>query len=107
MALRSHSGNHRPEDQYAPPDRRAAHMTSPLLTNDAAASAPKKPAFCPPQIGWQEVLARGAVTAALVAGYHLIHEQLRQGMNAVADKLIGEPLEPNTTNVIGVLAMLG
>ncbi len=80
-------------------------MTAPAIPVTAA--GPKKPAFCPPEIHWPEVLARGAVTVALVAAYHWLHEPLRRGMNSVADRLLGGPLDPSTTNVIGVLVMLG
>src|SRR6266403_1319528 len=59
-----------------------------------------------PTIGWQGVLWRGAVTALLIGGYHVLREPLRQAMNSLAERLSGVPIDPSTANVIGVLAML-
>jgi enediyne biosynthesis protein E5 len=78
-------------------------MTAPIA---GAALAPKKPAFCPPKMDSREVLARGAVTALLAAGYYWLRKPLWQGMDSLGEHFFGGPLDPGTANVIGVLAML-
>jgi enediyne biosynthesis protein E5 len=78
-------------------------MTAPLA---GAATAPTKPAFCPPSLSRREVLARGAATALLAAGYYWIRRPLWQGLDSIAQRLFGGPLDPGTANVFGVLVML-
>jgi hypothetical protein len=66
----------------------------------------KPPKGGTPTVSWQGVLWRGAVAALLVGGYHVLREPLRQGMNSVAERLSGGPLDPSTANLISVLAIL-
>jgi Na+-translocating ferredoxin:NAD+ oxidoreductase RnfD subunit len=80
-------------------------MTAPLAPN-ATAVPPKKPAFAPPKLSGTELLVRAAITAVLAAGYYWIRGPLWRGLDSLAERFFGGPLDPSTANVIGVLVML-